>query len=279
MVMWVVVTLKMYPRYGKPTFLMMSGEGGENNNLNDDVLTMHLIPQRNLHTVAWSLQNMAVKLQTSGQHCTLDIDIVSDDSMNERYLYACFPCRIISRVPRISVQLHHDPPALTNEMYCMTVTIRSEENTVIKDVSLTAGLKPGTQTHTELQTSTMWCLVQWVRCRITRVCAVGQDANLTQMTYVTLNSAEVCDDAQSALLTDISIGELHPGQKVNPAPTCMLHITTAVSINLNWSICRNWKCVCVWLPDWQEAVHSLCEHWIQNLPVSCVLCSEQHSGG
>ncbi|XP_047675733.1 trafficking protein particle complex subunit 11 isoform X1 [Tachysurus fulvidraco] len=91
---------------------------------------------------------------------------------------------IISRVPRISVQLHHDPPALTNEMYCMTVTIQSEEDTVAKDVSLTAGLKP------------------------------GQDANLTQMTYVTLNSSEACDEAHPALLTDISIGELQPGQKV-----------------------------------------------------------------
>ncbi|KAF7702357.1 trafficking protein particle complex subunit 11 [Silurus meridionalis] len=91
---------------------------------------------------------------------------------------------IISRVPRISVQLRHDPPALTNEMYCMTVTIQSEEDTVAKDVSLTAGLKP------------------------------GQDANLTQMTYVTLNSSEVCDEAHPALLTDISIGELQPGQKI-----------------------------------------------------------------
>lgn len=54
-------------------------------------------------------------------------------------------CRIISRVPRISVQLHHEPPALTNEMYCMTVTVQSEESTVAKDVSLTAGLKPGTR--------------------------------------------------------------------------------------------------------------------------------------
>jgi len=55
------------------------------------------------------------------------------------------PCRIISRVPKISVQLTHEPPTLTNEMYCMTVTIQSEENTVAKDLKLTAGLKPGTQ--------------------------------------------------------------------------------------------------------------------------------------
>lgn len=53
------------------------------------------------------------------------------------------PYRIISRVPRISVQLTHEPPALTNEMYCMTVTVQSEEDTVAKDIKLTAGLKPG----------------------------------------------------------------------------------------------------------------------------------------
>ncbi|KAL7858534.1 hypothetical protein AOLI_G00186360 [Acnodon oligacanthus] len=91
---------------------------------------------------------------------------------------------IISRVPRISVQLQHEPPALTNEMYCITLTVQSSEDTVAKDVSLTAGLKP------------------------------GQDANLTQTTHVTLNSTEVCDDAHPALLTDISIGDLQPGQKI-----------------------------------------------------------------
>ncbi|MGH0172863.1 UNVERIFIED_CONTAM: hypothetical protein FKN15_064073 [Acipenser sinensis] len=91
---------------------------------------------------------------------------------------------VISRVPRISVQLHHESPALTNEMYCMVVSIQSQEDTVAKDVKLTAGLKP------------------------------GQDANLTQTTYVTLNGSEMCDDSHPALLPDISIGELQPGQKV-----------------------------------------------------------------
>ncbi|RXM30934.1 Trafficking protein particle complex subunit 11 [Acipenser ruthenus] len=91
---------------------------------------------------------------------------------------------VISRVPRISVQIHHEPPALTNEMYWMVVSIQSQEDTVAKDVKLTAGLKP------------------------------GQDANLTQTTYVTLNGSEMCDDSHPALLPDISIGELQPGQKV-----------------------------------------------------------------
>ncbi|XP_030620604.1 trafficking protein particle complex subunit 11 isoform X1 [Chanos chanos] len=91
---------------------------------------------------------------------------------------------IISRVPRISVQLHHDPPALTNEMYCITVTIQSEEDTVARDVKVTAGLKP------------------------------GQDANLTQTTHVTLSSTEVCDDTHPALLTDIPIGDLQPREKI-----------------------------------------------------------------
>lgn len=51
--------------------------------------------------------------------------------------------RIISRVPNISVHLRHDPPALTNEMYCLVVTVQSHEKTEIRDVKLTAGLKPG----------------------------------------------------------------------------------------------------------------------------------------
>ena len=54
-----------------------------------------------------------------------------------------FSQRIISRVPNISVHLRHDPPALTNEMYCLVVTVQSHEKTPIRDVKLTAGLKPG----------------------------------------------------------------------------------------------------------------------------------------
>nr|XP_033799055.1 trafficking protein particle complex subunit 11 [Geotrypetes seraphini] len=94
---------------------------------------------------------------------------------------------IISRVPKISVHLRHEPPALTNEMYCLFVTVQSQEKTVIKDVKLTAGLKP------------------------------GQDANLTQKTHVTLNGREICDDSHPALLTDIPIGDLQPGEKIEKA--------------------------------------------------------------
>ncbi|XP_054846122.1 trafficking protein particle complex subunit 11 isoform X1 [Eublepharis macularius] len=94
---------------------------------------------------------------------------------------------IISRVPNISVQLRHEPPALTNEMYCLIVTIQSHEKTVSKDVKLTAGLKP------------------------------GQDANLTQKTHVTLNGAEICDDSFPALLPDIPVGDLQPGEKLEKA--------------------------------------------------------------
>ncbi|XP_069487577.1 trafficking protein particle complex subunit 11 [Ambystoma mexicanum] len=91
---------------------------------------------------------------------------------------------IISRIPKISVQLRHEPPALTNEMYCLVVTIQSNEETTIKDVKLTAGLKP------------------------------GQDANLTQKTHVTLIGTEMCDDSHPALLTDIPVGDLLPGEKI-----------------------------------------------------------------
>lgn len=52
--------------------------------------------------------------------------------------------RIISRVPKISVQLSHQPPALNNEMYRIQLTVQSQEEGVVKDVKLTAGLKPGT---------------------------------------------------------------------------------------------------------------------------------------
>ncbi|KAM4707991.1 trafficking protein particle complex subunit 11 [Discoglossus pictus] len=92
---------------------------------------------------------------------------------------------IISRVPKITVQLRHEPPALNNEMYCLMITIQSQESTVIKDVKLTAGLKP------------------------------GQDANLTQKTQVTLQGTEMCDDSNPALLTDIPIGDLQPGEKLD----------------------------------------------------------------
>ncbi|XP_018421175.1 PREDICTED: trafficking protein particle complex subunit 11 [Nanorana parkeri] len=92
---------------------------------------------------------------------------------------------IISRVPKLSVLLRHEPPALNNEMYCLMITIQSQEDTVIKDVKLTAGLKP------------------------------GQDANLTQKTLVALQGAEMCDDSSPALLTDIPIGNLQPGEKLD----------------------------------------------------------------
>uniref|UniRef100_A0A8C5QED5 Trafficking protein particle complex subunit 11 n=1 Tax=Leptobrachium leishanense TaxID=445787 RepID=A0A8C5QED5_9ANUR len=92
---------------------------------------------------------------------------------------------IISRVPKISVQLRHEPPALCNEMYRLMISIQSQEDTVIRDVKLTAGLKP------------------------------GQDANLTQKTLVTLHGGEVCDDSTPALLTDIPIKGLQPGEKLD----------------------------------------------------------------
>ncbi|MEJ1285107.1 trafficking protein particle complex 11 [Cricetulus griseus] len=90
---------------------------------------------------------------------------------------------IISRVPNISVHLRHEPPALMNEMYCLVVTVQSHEKSQIRDVKLTAGLKP------------------------------GQDANLTQKTHVTLHGAELCDESYPALLTDIPVGDLHPGEQ------------------------------------------------------------------
>ncbi|XP_030002129.1 trafficking protein particle complex subunit 11 [Sphaeramia orbicularis] len=91
---------------------------------------------------------------------------------------------IISRVPKISVELNHQPPALCNEMYCLRLTVQSQEEGVAKDVRLTAGLKP------------------------------GQDANLSQTTHVTLDGSVVCDDTAAALLPDIPLGDLKPGEKL-----------------------------------------------------------------
>ncbi|TNN63892.1 Trafficking protein particle complex subunit 11 [Liparis tanakae] len=90
---------------------------------------------------------------------------------------------IISRVPKISVQLRHQPPALNNEMYCINVTIQSQEAVVAKGLKLTAGLKP------------------------------GQDANLGQTTHVSLDGSKVCDDTAPALLPDVPLGDLKPGEK------------------------------------------------------------------
>lgn len=44
---------------------------------------------------------------------------------------------------------------------------------------------------------------------------LGQDANLTQKTHVSLHGTELCDESYPALLTDIPVGDLHPGEQVN----------------------------------------------------------------
>ena len=46
---------------------------------------------------------------------------------------------------------------------------------------------------------------------------LGQDANLTQKTQVTLRGTELCDESYPALLTDIPVGDLRPGEQVNLA--------------------------------------------------------------
>lgn len=43
---------------------------------------------------------------------------------------------------------------------------------------------------------------------------LGQDANLTQKTQVTLHGTDACDDSFPALLPDIPVGDLQPGEKV-----------------------------------------------------------------
>ncbi|XP_061690008.1 trafficking protein particle complex subunit 11 isoform X2 [Syngnathoides biaculeatus] len=92
---------------------------------------------------------------------------------------------IISRVPKLYVELSHQPPALCNEMYPIHFTVQSLEEAVAKDVKLTAGLNP------------------------------GQDANLSQTTHVTLDNSKTYDDTTPPLLPDILLGNLNPGEKLN----------------------------------------------------------------
>ncbi|XP_068596218.1 trafficking protein particle complex subunit 11 [Brachionichthys hirsutus] len=91
---------------------------------------------------------------------------------------------IVSRVPKISVQLRHRPPALLNEMYRIRLTVQSQEDSKARDVRLTAGLKP------------------------------GQDANLGLTTHVTLDGSKVCDDTPPSLLADVPVEDLEPGEEL-----------------------------------------------------------------
>lgn len=43
----------------------------------------------------------------------------------------------------------------------------------------------------------------------------GQDANLSQTTHVTLDGSTVCDDSAPALLPDVPLGDLKPGETVD----------------------------------------------------------------
>lgn len=79
--------------------------------------------------------------------------------------------RVMSRVPKISVQLSHEPPALISEMYRIGITVQSQEDDVAKDVTLTAGLKPGTpmpRAQTRCLCSVSRCLlyfsIKMLRC-------------------------------------------------------------------------------------------------------------------
>ncbi|XP_061421126.1 trafficking protein particle complex subunit 11 [Lethenteron reissneri] len=89
------------------------------------------------------------------------------------------------RAPKIAVQMQHEPPALTNEMFCIRVTVQSLEDVPAANVTLSVGLKS------------------------------GQDANLTQTTHVTLDGSKICDESHPSFLHDIPLGDLQPGQTVD----------------------------------------------------------------
>lgn len=51
-----------------------------------------------------------------------------------------------------------------NEMYCLVVTVQSHEKSQIRDVKLTAGLKPGKHSFFNLVSVSIlcWCKSHWV---------------------------------------------------------------------------------------------------------------------
>lgn len=145
---------------GRCVFLTWRGAGG-------DIASTHEAVQASRSSRRWG-RNIETNQEQEWdtvtiQHCTM----------------------IISRVPKLSVQLSHLPPALNNEMYCLNVTIRTQEESVARDVKLTAGLKP------------------------------GQDANLSQTTHVSLDGSIICDDAAASLIPDIPLGDLKPNEKLD----------------------------------------------------------------
>lgn len=104
-----------------------------------------------------------------------------------------------------------------------------------KDVKLTAGLKPGRWRPRTF--SFIWPIYRFFIdfiLSLAQKCSMlfeildyfvypGQDANLSQSTHVTLDGLSVCDETAPALLPDIPLGDLKPGQKVRfPLCTCQL---------------------------------------------------------
>ncbi|XP_004073643.1 trafficking protein particle complex subunit 11 [Oryzias latipes] len=150
------IELMMGSDNGRCVFLSWRGAGG-------DAASAHEALQSSRSSRRWARGNEA--------HPELDWDGITLQNST----------MIISRVPKISVVLSHQPPILTNEMYCIRLAVQSQEDAVARDVQLTTGLKP------------------------------GQDANLSQTTHVTLDAFKVCDDSAASLLPDVPLGDLQPG--------------------------------------------------------------------
>ncbi|XP_077464775.1 trafficking protein particle complex subunit 11 isoform X1 [Stigmatopora argus] len=120
-------------------------------------------------------------LQSKKSSCCTD----SEEHLDLESMNILQSAMIISRVPKISVELSHRSPALSNEMHCIHLTVESLEVGVAKDMKLTAGLKP------------------------------GQDSNLNQTTHMTLDNTKDCDYTSLPLLPDILLGNLEPGEKLD----------------------------------------------------------------
>ncbi|KAG2465623.1 TPC11 protein, partial [Polypterus senegalus] len=98
---------------------------------------------------------------------------------------------VISRIPKISVQLHHEPPALTNEMYCMMVNIDSQEDSLIRDIKLTVGLKPVVHENMTLKIAQKVFVITYiVKPVYFRCVTTGSRIFLVHVSYIVNTSVE-----------------------------------------------------------------------------------------
>lgn len=74
----------------------------------------------------------------------------------------------------------------------------------------------------------------------------GQDANLGQATHVTLDNSVICDDSALALLADVPLGDLNPGEKVHTCFTSVYFTHSRIIVTPISVFASSWRNVCMW---------------------------------